>query len=212
MTSESEEVERWSLPAKLRNELELALAGRLATSPELDKALAGDIGAVEFIWRSIADGTANLAERDIWVEAIAKRVIRDVIPTPARSRPEAANRAIGFTTFLDPYWRARDAADTFERFEALDGKVAVSRGEFADLLVARGYFDAPLPIDPDEKTFQSQLDEKRSTRRRQLEKAEQRRKAMRVLDRLRSEARIRIEEEERIRAEKAKKEGQKTIP
>ena len=145
MASESEEVERWSLPAKLRNELELALAGRLATSPELDKALAGDIGAVEFIWRSIADGTANLAERDIWVEAIAKRVVATVIPTDAIKRPLAANRALGFTTYFDDHWAARNALEAFDEFLNLETAAGPDRRSVARVMMSLGYFGGPLP-------------------------------------------------------------------
>jgi hypothetical protein len=145
MTSEDEEVEDWKLPAKFESELKLALAGELITSPELEKALAGDIGAVEFVWRSIASGTANLAECHIWVETIAKRIVADVIPTDARKRHQAANKAIGFSTFLDEHWAARNDLEVFDSFRMPEGEIEPCRREVANWLMGRGHFGGPPP-------------------------------------------------------------------
>ena len=145
MASDEDELKPWSLPPDLERDLKLALAGRLETSLELEKALAGEPGAVKTIWESIVNGTANLADRDTWLEAVAKRVVRDVIPVEACDRSSAALKAIGFTTFFDKHWDARKDLEALDGFENPAAGQVLGRRKVAQLMIGWGHFGGPPP-------------------------------------------------------------------
>ncbi len=114
--------EPWRLSPKLKWELEMVLSGQIETCRELDLAVdhlnsaplsqqfAHDAGverahelrqaAVLEVWRMIADGTANIAEKDIWVSAVAKHIVDHVLTVPAELRARAALKSIGLKQVL----------------------------------------------------------------------------------------------------------------
>lgn len=130
----------FEMDPRLRQELEACLDGSIETSLELELALKGDIGAVEHMWREIAEGRANIADRDVWVEHVAKRVVKDVIPANASERPRAALKALGFNTRLDEHWAARRDLEVLLAFEGLDNGSEDTRRALAQALVNRGHF------------------------------------------------------------------------
>lgn len=124
---------------KLKQELEFALSGWLETSRELEDACAGEIGAVEHIWRQIAEGRANIVERDVWVSVIARRVVEDVLTADAQERPRAALAALGFSGVLDVHWRLKYDLDVLDSFENLTDGTDPTRRKIAQQMQARGH-------------------------------------------------------------------------
>ena len=152
--NDDEETGPFEMDPKLKAELEAALRGELETCLELEQAMRGDdhgkllkegevrlgdMGAVEFIWRAIADGRANLAERDIWVQHVAQKVVDTVISTDANKRGEAALKALGFTGVFDKHREAREELEVLLAFAENDGNGQPSRRQLAQHLLARGY-------------------------------------------------------------------------
>lgn len=127
------------LSPSLREELELALAGWLETSPELEDACDGDIGAVEHIWRKISEDRANIAEKDVWVSSVARRVVDDVLTVDAQERPRAALRALGFNRVLDVHWRLKYDLEVLDGFKNLTDGGEPSRRKVAQQMQARGH-------------------------------------------------------------------------
>lgn len=153
-STNEEKTKPYELDPKLKADLEAALRGELETSLELEQAMRGDdhgkmpregevrlgdMGAVEFIWRAIADGRANLAERDTWVQHVAQKVVDSVIPNDANKRGEAALKALGFTGVFDKHREARDELEVLLAFAENDGNGQPSRRQLAQHLLARGY-------------------------------------------------------------------------
>lgn len=124
---------------KLKQELEFALSGELETSKELEDACEGEIGAVEYLWRQISEGRANIVEKDIWVSVIARRVVDLVLTVDAQERPRAALRALGFSGVLDAHWRLKYDLDVLDGFENLAGGAGLSRRRIAQQMQARGH-------------------------------------------------------------------------
>jgi hypothetical protein len=124
---------------KLKQELELALAGWLETSRELEDACAGDIGAVEHIWRKISEDRANIAEKDVWVSSVARRVVDDVLTVDAQERPRAALTALGFSGVLDLHWRLKYDLEVLDGFKNLTDSSEPSRRKIAQQMQARGH-------------------------------------------------------------------------
>ena len=141
--------ENTSLSPKLRRELEMALAGDLETSLTLQQALDDPVynqGAVERVWRSIADGSANIAERDVWLTAVAKRVVTNVLDQTEKSRPQEALKALHLYGQQDRNWRLAYDLDVLDSFEDLDDPTRkLSRREVARRMQARGHLsDKPV--------------------------------------------------------------------
>lgn len=130
----------FEMDPRLRQELEACPGGSIETSLELELALKGDIGAVEHMWREIAEGRASIADRDVWMEHVAKRVVEDVIPAVANERPRAALKALGFNTRLDEHWAARRDLEVLLAFKDLDNGSSDMRRALSQALVNMGHF------------------------------------------------------------------------
>ncbi|WP_426041037.1 hypothetical protein [Brevundimonas sp. TWP2-3-4b1] len=143
--NDDEETKPFELDPKLKDDLEAALRVELETSLELEQALRGDMGAVEFIWRSIADGTANLAERDTWMLHLAQKVVDDVIPAEAGDRPDRALRALGFTAVFDKHWLVKRDLDALLSFEDLSGGGSLTHRQLAERMQGLGHFPGKSP-------------------------------------------------------------------
>ena len=110
------------LSPELELQLKRALTGDLDILLEFDRAVdhlnsaplseqfVNDVGAVRAyelrqaavvdVWRMIASGTANIAEKDIWVSAVAKHIVDHVLTVPAELRARAALKSIGLKQVL----------------------------------------------------------------------------------------------------------------
>lgn len=163
--------EQCGLDPATRREFELALAGDLETSLELQEALPKppepghrepthrEPGAVEYIWRLIADGNANILEKDIWVTNLAKEVVEKVLTAKATDRPRAALKALGFAQRLDPHWRLRKDSEMLESFEHLDGGPPLSRLDMAKAMQRKGHL--PKASEKSAKKVMARLRDKR---------------------------------------------------
>ena len=148
--------EPWRLSPKLKWELEMVLSGQIETCRELDLAVdhlnsaplsqqfAHDAGvarahelrqaAVLEVWRMIADGTANIAEKDIWVSAVAKHIVDHVLTVPAELRARAALKSIGLTQTLGKNLELKIRLELEEEL----GPGAMLPHEFFEMLRAEG--------------------------------------------------------------------------
>lgn len=133
------------MSSKLRRELELALAGELEVDLMVQQAVDDPVhnqGAVEWVWRRIADGTANLAERDTWITAVARRVVANVLDQTVTSRPQEALKALHLYSRQERNWFLRYDLDALDSFEELrDPEERLTRREVAKLMQARGHLE-----------------------------------------------------------------------
>lgn len=88
--------------------------GREKKRPGLERRVA-----VEEVWRSMADGTADCHERQEWLSYIAERIISRVIDNPAVSSEGRKGRAA-----LDAIWLNGRRIDDSELIRDLDSLVA----------------------------------------------------------------------------------------
>ena len=159
--------EPWRLSPKLKWELEMALSGQIETSQELGHALdyllsspvcfpkevKGDPKleknykkqmmerrrlAVPLMWKWIADDKANIAEKDIWVTAVAKLIVDTVLPAEATKRPSAALYALGYRGHLEKYADLREEMDMYDVFKRPTDE-ELSRREFALRMQRQGH-------------------------------------------------------------------------
>jgi hypothetical protein len=130
---------------KLRRELGLALADELETDLMLQQALDDPVhnqGAVEWVWRRIADGTANLAARDTWITAVARRVVANVLDQTVTSRPQEALKALHLHSRQERNWFLRYDLEVLDNFEGLrDPEERLTRREVVKLMQARGHLE-----------------------------------------------------------------------
>ena len=148
--------EPWRLSPKLKWELEMVLSGQIETCRELDLAVdhlnsaplsqqfldeGGAVrghelrqAAVLAVWHMIADGTANIAEKDIWVSAVARHVVDNALTMPAEDRARAALKSIGLTQTLGKNLELKRRLE----IEAVLGPGAMFPDEFFELRRAEG--------------------------------------------------------------------------
>jgi hypothetical protein len=115
------------------NEMDFDIARTIKDPPE-NRATA------EGIWRDLAAGRVSQKDRDLWLTAVAERVVAYVLDTEdERNRGSQALIALFLAGRAIAHQRAGEDLELFDEFTNLDGSEPASRREAARMLQARGY-------------------------------------------------------------------------
>lgn len=117
------------------HETSYEIAGTL-DNPSSSKALS------ERIWRDLADGKLSVEDRDIWLTAVAQRVVKFVLEAEdKKNRGEQALMALYLAGRALAHPEARDDLETFDAFTDLEGGDPTSRRAAAKMLRGRGHLE-----------------------------------------------------------------------
>jgi hypothetical protein len=116
-------------------------------APETDFDVARTIedpsenrATAEGIWRDLAAGRLGPMDRDVWLTAVAERVVAFVLDTEdEKNRGSQALMALFLAGRAIAHQRAGEELEVLDEFTNLDGSEPASRREAARALQARGY-------------------------------------------------------------------------